>query len=46
MSNPSHMKRGNFESRRAWDRVFDGAWTLLSGLVGILLGAGLDEARC
>lgn len=24
--------------------MFDGAWTLLSGLVGILLGAGLDEA--
>ena len=30
---------------RAWDRVFDGAWTLFSGLVGISLGAGLDEAN-
>jgi hypothetical protein len=29
---------------RAWDRVFDGAWTLFSGLVGISLGAGPDEA--
>jgi hypothetical protein len=30
---------------RAWDRVFDGAWTLFSGLDGISLGVGLYEAN-